>query len=134
MTVSLITEGKGCMAIDIVGVASVAAAGQGQILNPEGVDLLILRSTLYIITPATAAALMSIGFAATGVLSVDLIDALSMVQTAKTIWNGHAPQFTAKSETTAPLWEAEQYLTFSTVNQSALPLHAILFLDYIRLE
>ncbi len=66
MTVAIKAEGRGVMAIDITGTTSAANAGQGQVANPEGVNVIILRSTLLTKTASTGAANLGIGVAASG--------------------------------------------------------------------
>ena len=66
MTVSINTQtGKGLLVLDYVGEAVVGL--QGNIANPEGVTLLVTNSYYYCIAPATLAATMGVGIAATGV-------------------------------------------------------------------
>jgi hypothetical protein len=134
MTVAVETEGRGTLTIKVTGVASVANGGVGAVLNPEGVDVIILRTTFYAVTPSTGAANLSadVASAANGA-ATDILNACDVVATtAKTMWNGHAMQNTAKTQITAPaLWQAGYYITF-TGSASCVGLVGYLFVEYVR--
>jgi len=133
MTVSINSEGKGQMSIQITGVASTDNAGVGQIANPEGVKLLILRSTLYVKTQSSGAANLGIGVAASGAKGTDILNDLAMGAAPGKWYNGHAMQNTAKTEITAPaVWDTDKYVTF-TGSASTAGLDATLYLEYIRI-
>jgi hypothetical protein len=133
MTVALNSEtGKGRLVIDYTGEAAVGA--QGEILNPEGCDLLVIESYFYLITPATAAATLNVGFGATGADASDLHGALPLNGGAKTSWMGLHPAVTQDGALTAGEWDAADYLTFTTADQSALPCTGKLYIEYIRLD
>lgn len=136
MTVSRLTEGRGVLALRIDGVASTAAGGQGSILNPEGVDVLILRGTLVVHTPSTGSANIDIGVASAAAMdATDIINALAMNGvSAQTAYNCHAMQNTAKTAITAPaLWQAAYYVTV-TGSATLVGLEATLYLEYIRVD
>lgn len=136
MSVEVVTEGRGALAIKITGVASTAAGGQGAVANPEGCDVLILRSTLVVHNASTSAANISIGVGATAATSAtDIVNALAMASvSAQTAYNGHAMQNTAKTAITAPaLWTSSKYVTV-TGSASLVGLSATLFLEYIRVN
>ena len=136
MTVTVVNEGRGVLCRRIDGVASVANGGQGAMPNPEGVNLLILRSTLVVHTPSTGAGNISIGVGATATTAAtDIINALAMngAITGKA-YNGHAMQNTAKTEITAPaIWTPTSYVTI-TGSASLVGLEASLYLEYIRID
>ncbi len=133
MTVSINSEGKGQMSIQITGVASTDNAGVGQIANPEGVKLLILRSTLYVKTQSSGAANLGIGVAASGAKGTDILNDLAMGAATGKWYNGHAMQNTAKTEITAPaVWDTDKCVTF-TGSASTAGLDATLYLEYIRI-
>lgn len=133
MTATIVNEGRGLLAIRVDGASSIANAGQGQVANPEGVDLLILRTTLVVHSPSTGAGTISIGVGVSGAAATDIINALAMNGVAaQTAYNGHAMQNTAKTEITVPArWTADKYLTF-TGSASLVGLEATLYVDYIR--
>lgn len=136
MAVTIETEGRGVFAVHIVGGASVDAAGQGAIANPEGASVIILRGTLYVVSPSTAAADLDVGIAADAATLAD--DILSDVGidglNAGSVYNCYAMQNTAETEITAPaLWTAGKYLTISAHDASAVGFEAYLYLEYVRL-
>lgn len=133
MTVSINTEGKGFMTIALTGATSTDNAGLGQIANPEGVSLLILRTALHITTPSTGAANLSVGVGASGAAATDIINVLAMngAITGK-VYNGSTIQTTAKTEITAPaVWTTDKYITF-TGSASTAGLVATLYVEYVR--
>jgi len=134
MTVTINTEGKGAMSIAITGVASAAAAGIGQIANPEGVSLCILRTTLSCITESTGSAALSCGVTTTGASATDIINALDLNGlTEGGFYNGHAMQNTAKTAITAPaVWTSSKYITF-TGAATTVGFTGTLYVEYIRI-
>jgi len=133
MTVAINNQGHGCLTIDITGVASTAAAGIGEILNPEGVAVTITQAWLEIITASTGAANLGCGLKATGVKGTDLWnDGAVNGLTAGSLSNCFAPQDTAETEATDPVdWEADEYITF-TGSATTAGLSARLHVKYIR--
>jgi len=132
MTVARNYEGRsGRMVVDITGHAALAIGG---VKNPEGVQVAILRTTLHVITPSTGAANINIGVgAAVDTDATDIINALAMGGAITGKWyNGNAPQATAKTEITEPLWGATQFVTF-TGSATTAGLVARLYIEYVRL-
>lgn len=134
MTVSVETEGRGVLSIHITGVASTDAGGIGSVINPEGVNCVILRTTFYAISESTGAANLSVGVGATAAsTNTDILNALDAnTMTDDTMWNGHAMQNTAKTQITAPaLWQAGYYITF-TGSATTVGFEGYLFVEYVR--
>lgn len=134
MTVAVQSEGRGVLAIKITGVASTDAGGIGSVVNPEGVNCVILRTTFYAHTPSTGSANLSVGVGATAASSnTDILNALdAQSMTADTMWNGHAMQNSAKTQITAPaLWQAGYYITF-TGSATTVGFEGYLFVEYVR--
>lgn len=134
MTVSVETEGRGTLAIKIVGVASAAAGGIGSVKNPEGVNCVILRTTFYSHVASTGSATLSVGIGATAASSnTDILNALDAnTMTADTMWNGHVMQNSAKTQITAPaLWTKDYYITF-TGSATTVGFEGYLFVEYVR--
>lgn len=133
MTTVVNTEGKGTISYLITGAASAANAGLGSIANPEGGDILILRSTIYFTTPSDSAANLSIGITTAAAAATDILNALAVGSVvAETVYNGHARQNTAKTEITVPaIWTSAKYLTV-TGSATTVGLSATLYLDYVR--
>jgi spermidine/putrescine-binding protein len=134
MTISMQQQGKGALTIDITGVASADAGGQGALANPEGVSIMILRTTLYIRAKSTGAANLGIGIAANATTkATDILNDLAMGGVAAgEVYNGHAMQNTAKTGITAPaLWTTDKFLTF-TGSASLVGMDASLYIEYLR--
>ncbi len=122
------------MSIRIAGAASTDAAGLGSILNPEGVNLLILRASLVVLTPSTGSAAVSIGITTVAATATDILNALDLQVTANYCYNGFAMQNTAKTQISAPaLWTPTTYLTI-TGAATTVGLDALLLLEYVRVD
>jgi len=134
MTAVVNTEGKGAFSIHITGVTSVANGGLGAIANPEGADIIVLRSELYVKTPSTGAANLGAGIVADAVTKgTDILNDLAVngAITGK-VYNGNAIQVTAKTEITAPVvWTSTKYLTLTGSGDST-GLDATLYVEYVR--
>lgn len=124
----------GKMVVKIVGVAGTGSGGIGAVANPEGVDLMILRSQLYVKASSTGAANLGVGVVADAVTKgTDIVNDLSVASVDGKIYNGNTIQVTAKTEITAPvIWTASKYITF-TGSGSTAGLEAYLFVEYVRL-
>lgn len=136
MTISTAQVGQtGKLVIKITGVTGTGNGGVGALANPEGVDLLILRSQLYIVTASAGAANLGVGIAADGTTKgTDVVNDLAVngAITGK-VYNGNTIQATAKTEITAPaVWSASKYLTF-TGSADTTGLVAYLIVEYLRL-
>ena len=134
MTVAVETEGRGVLAIKITGVASTDAGGVGAVANPEGVNLVILRTTFYAHVPSTGAANLGVGVAVNATTkATDILNDLDAnTMTADTMWNGHAMQNTAKTQISAPaLWTPTGYITF-TGSATTVGFEGYLFVEYVR--
>lgn len=136
MTVSINTEGRGgVFTVDVVGANDANAGGLGAVANPEGTDLLILRTSWRVITPSTGGANVGIGIAANATTkATDILNDLAAngAITGK-VYNGHAMQNTAKTEITAPaVWTHDKFLTF-TGSADSTGMVARLYVEYIRL-
>jgi len=135
MTIAVNSEGRGALTIDITGVASTANGGVGALLNPEGIALLITKTTFHFIAASTGAANLGVGIGATAATKgTDVLNDLDVNGVAAASWyNGHARQNTAKTAITAPaVWGATEYLTF-TGSATTVGLSGRLYLEYIRL-
>lgn len=132
MTVSINYNTGGALVVDYVGQAAIGL--QGNILNPEGEDLLVIESYFYLATPSTAAATLNVGLAASGVDDSALHGALPLDGGAGTWWMGLHPAVTQDAALTAGVWGAAEYLTLTTAAQSALPCVGKLYIKYIRVE
>ena len=134
MTAVVNTEGKGAFSVHITGAVSAANGGLGAIANPEGGDVLILRSQLYVNTASTGAANLGAGIAADAVSkATDIVNDLAMNGAiAGKVYNGNAIQVTAKTEIAAPaVWASGKYLTL-TGSAATTGLDATLYVEYVR--
>jgi hypothetical protein len=136
MTVSVNPQAAqvGKLVIKIVGVAGTGSGGIGAVANPEGVDLLILRSQLFIKASSTGAANLGCGIVADAVTKgTDIVNDLAMASVDGKAYNGNTIQVTAKTEITAPVvWTISKFMTF-TGSSTTVGLVAYLFVEYIRL-
>lgn len=133
MAASVASTQKGWLAIDITGVVAATDGAIGAIKNPEGVDILITRTILYVSANSAGAANLSCGVAASAIgAATDIINALAMAAAAGKYYNGQALQVSAKTEVIAPVvWTASKYVNF-TGSASTAGLVATLFVEYLR--
>lgn len=128
------SEGKGMMSIPLAGVVATTGGSMASVANPEGVDLLILRTYLYVATPSTGAANISAGIGATAATAAtDIINALAIngAITGK-YYNGQAHQATAKTEVTAPaVWSASKFLNVDA-HADSTDFVGTLYVEYVR--
>lgn len=124
----------GKLVIKLTGATTTDNAGLGAVLNPEGQDLMILRTQLYVKTASTGAANLSAGVTTVAAAATDIVNALAMNGAiAGKVYNGSTVQTTAKTEITAPAkWEAAKYITF-TGSADTTGLVAYLYVEYVRL-
>ena len=133
MTVSRVNEGRGMLAYDIVGVAGTTGGGQGNIPNPEGVDLHILRVYILAKTESTGSGNLSVGVAADAVTSAaDLLNADDMngVTEGKLI-NGFAHDPGAKTEQVPAVWSSGKFVTL-TGSASLVGFTGRIYIEYLR--
>lgn len=135
MSVTINNEGKGAMSIHIVGGTPVTDGGQGAIANPEGVTLLVLRTTLYVKNHSTGAANLGVGIAANATTKgTDVVNDLAVGGAIDgKFYNGSTIQPTAKTEITAPAaWTSDKFLTF-TASADLSGFDGTLYVEYVRL-
>ena len=138
MALSFDGVGRKAYSVLITGAASAAGGGLGAVANPEGVDVLILRTTLVVLAASTGAANLSVGIAADAVTSAaDIVNALAMNGVgAKTAYNGFVMENGAKTAISAgvpALWTTDKFLTF-TGSASTVGLSARILVDYVRIN
>jgi hypothetical protein len=130
MSVSVNTAtGKGYMVIDYTGEAAIGL--QGNVANPEGVDLLITNSYMWIVAPSVAAATMNVGPGVSGADNSELHGAVPLDGAAGTAWMGYHPAVT-QDASLAVLWGAAEFVTFTTAAQSAVGASIKFYIQYIR--
>jgi len=67
-------QGKGCLTGSLTAATTTTGGDALNLANPEGADLIITRFVLNVTTPATGAANVDAGVAATGASADDLLD------------------------------------------------------------
>jgi hypothetical protein len=133
MTVAIETdEQRGMLCIDITGVASAANAGIGEIANPEGVKLGILRTYAYFATGSTGAGNLDVGIGASGAKCTDILSTFDMIQATVGGKLFYCQAVPVNETEDAVVWPATSYLTF-TGSASSVGLAGKLFVEYIRL-
>ena len=118
--------------IPLTGAALFAGGEVAGVLNPEGVPLIITDVKLYVTTPSTGAANLSVGIAANATTSdTDMINALAVngAITGKAYHGMTA--LAAKGE--AQVWGATEYIT-ATGSASTAGFVGRLFVKYIRIN
>jgi hypothetical protein len=133
MASAISTEGNKGLVIDLEGVAATTGGAIFSMANPEGVPLIILRTTLYVSANSTDAANLSAGIAADATTAgTDIINALAMAAAAGKMYNGATIQGTTKTEITVPaLWTTDKFLNVNG-SASTVGLRARLFVEYAR--
>ncbi len=134
MTVSnTLNDQRGMHKTVITGVASTANAGIGEVANPEGVKLLIIRALLYFRDGSTGAANLSIGVGASGASASDIISTMSVIDATVGGKAYYGPAaLAAETEVPTAIWDADEYVTL-TGSASTVGLDADLYIEYIRL-
>jgi hypothetical protein len=125
----------GWFTIRVTGEAT-AATCICNVLNPEGVDVLVTRIMWYIKEGAHAASTAHSGFGATGADVHDFVDGLALNQADATAWLGATQTGAVEAAMTAPLgviWADHEYYTITTAAQVSTGLDMYVFIEYIRL-
>ena len=116
--------------IPLTGAALFAGGEVAGVLNPEGVPLIITDVKLYVTTPSTGAANLSVGIAANATTSdTDMINGLA-INGAITGKAYHGMTALA-AKGAAQVWAAADYLTVSGSADSS-GFTGRLFVQYIR--
>ena len=134
MTVSRnLTDQRGLFKIELTGALSTANAGLGEVANPEGVKLGILRTFLFARTGSTGAVNLDVGVGASGAKATDILSTFDGIQATigGKLFNCQAVPVNETED--AVVWDADEYITF-TGSASSVGLDADLYVEYIRLE
>lgn len=134
MTVSTaISNQRGWFKVLLTGATSVANAGLGEVANPEGVALGIVRAFIYARTGSTGACNLDVGIGATGTKNSDVCSAMDVIEASVGGDLTFLPAAEA-AETDSPtaLWAADTFLTFTGSGDST-GLDADVLVEYIRL-
>ena len=132
MTIALATEfNSDKLAIDIVGVASAANAGQGSLLNPFGCSVEVLRAFLLTKTNSAGTATLSVGVTTVAASAADVVNAIDVEATTEGKMATGVLEAAAGSEEAPALWTSAKYLTF-TASATMVGFTGTLFLEVIR--
>lgn len=123
-------EGRGCLYGSIAGVAATTGGAILNLLNPEGVDLIITNFILRTTAVSTGAANVDAGVAAALTSNDELLDGLG-VNGALVLESNH-DQVTAGTVAEHEVeWGADEYLTI-TGSASTVGLVGTYYVEYIR--
>ncbi len=134
MTISTsLVDQRGWFKFTLTGAVSAANAGLGEIANPEGVTLGIVRAFIYARTGSTGAANLDMGIGASGAKTSDICSAMDVVEATVGGDLTFLPAAQA-AETDSPtaLWTSSTYLT-ATGSADTTGLDADVYVEYIRL-
>ena len=122
----------GYLEIPLVGAALFAGGEVAACLNPEGVPLIITDVKIYVDTPSTGAANLSVGIAANATTSdTDMINALAVNGAITGLAYHGMTALAAKGA--AQVWSATEYIT-ATGSASTAGFAGRLFVQYIRVD
>ncbi len=120
---------SGAFILDLVGQAVPSNGGLGQVLNPEGVALIITRLVLLVTTPSAGAANIDVG---TGAVDSDLSNLISAVAINGAItgkaYNGLAHP---AAEAEYLVWGATEYLS-ATGSAACAAFRGRVYVEYLR--
>lgn len=134
MTVStdITAQSGGMFKITLTGAASTANAGLGEVLNPEGVLLSIVRTYFYARTGSTGAANLDVGVGATGAKATDILSTFDGIEATVGGKVFYCQAVNVNETENAVTWGAAEYITF-TGSATTVGLDADLYVEYIRL-
>lgn len=122
----------GYLEIPLTGAALFAGGEVAACLNPEGVPLIITDVKIYVDTPSTGGANLSVGIAANATTSdTDMINALAVNGAVTGLAYHGMTALAAKGA--AQVWGATEYIT-ATGSASTAGFAGRLFVQYIRVD
>ena len=122
----------GYLEIPLTGAALFAGGEVAACLNPEGVPLIITDVKIYVDTPSTGGANLSVGIAANATTSdTDMINALAVNGAITGLAYHGMTALAAKGA--AQVWGATEYIT-ATGSASTAGFVGRLFVQYIRVD
>ena len=120
----------GAFELTLVGQAVPSNGGAGEVLNPEGVPLIIKQATLYVDTPSAGAANLAVGTGAAGAANVGIIAA----QAINGALTGLAYNLLAPAAGAAEImWTAAQVLN-ATASAASAAFRGRLLVEYYRVD
>lgn len=123
---------SGFLEIPLAGALLFAGGEIGAQLNPEGVPLIIVDVKIYVDTPSTGGANISVGIAANATTSdTDMINALAINGAITGLAYHGMTALAAKGA--AQVWGATEYIT-ATGSADSTGFVGRLFVQYIRIN
>lgn len=122
------SEGKGCLSGSLTAATTTTGGDALNLANPEGAAVLITRFILRITTPATGAATVDAGVAATSTSADDLLDGQD-VGTAAAIFDNIDDQGTNGQSVLE--WPSDEYVTV-TPSATLAGLVGTYYIEYVR--
>ncbi len=120
----------GAFELALVGQAVPSNGGAGEVLNPEGVPLIVKQATLYVDTPSAGAANLAVGAGAAGAANNNIIAA----QAINGVAAGSAFNLLAPAAGAAEVvWAATDVLN-ATVSAASAAFRGRLFVEYYRID
>jgi hypothetical protein len=124
---------SGFLKLAIAGEAATTSGGIGSILNPEGVDLLIVRTFLYARTGSAGAVNLDVGIGATAATKgTDILSTFNGIEATIGGKAFYCQAVSANETEEAVVWGHDEYLTV-TGSAPSVGLDADLYVEYIRL-
>jgi hypothetical protein len=123
-------EQKGAYKVALTAATTTAGGDALNLLNPEGVDLIITRLILDITTPATGAATADAGVTTTGTTSDTLLDGVD-VGSAAAVFDSADETDSGTNGKIGRRWGSAQYLTI-TPSATLAGLVGNAYIEYIR--
>jgi len=123
-------EGKGCLSGSLTAATTFTGGDMLNLLNPEGAKLLITRFIINVTTPATGAANVDAGVAASGTSNDELLDGVD-IGTAAILVDNIAGVHAETVAAAVVEWGADEYLTV-TPSASAAGLVGTYYVEYVR--
>lgn len=121
---------SGYLEIPLTGVAATTGGAVAAVLNPEGKPLIITDVKLYVVTPSTGGANLTVGIAADAVTDdSDMINALAVNGAITGLAYHGMTALAAKGA--AQVWGATEYIT-ATGSASTVGFVGKLFVSYVR--
>ena len=135
MTVTAANKvGKGWMSIPITGGTATAGGGLASVLNPEGVDVLIVRSVAYFTTNPAAGANLNIGIGTSATHDAsDMASSWAVNDVDGEFHNVSSVNALSVTEVGTPaVWGSAYYINV-TGDSTTASLAGTLYIEYLRI-
>lgn len=120
----------GCFEIALAGEAVPSNGGAAEVLNPEGVPIIIKQATLYVDTPSVGAANIAIGTGNAGAANNNIIAA----QAINGALTGLAYNLLAPAAGAAEIMCTAAQVINATVSAASAAFAGRLFVEYYRVD